>query len=284
MAVSFVTSLYLSSMENKKILPLAVFVGVLALLVAFAPGMFVTIKSGNAGVLYKKFTVGTITDRYYGEGFHVITPWDKMYIYEVRTLQGSKTMKVMSNSGLSILLNISYRYSPKIDKLGLLHKKLGKNYVEKVVIPEISSSTRKIIGKYNPEQLYSSKRDVIQEEIYNEAKKNISQNFINLETVLIRNIDLPETIKNAIEKKLKQEQESKEYEFKLIKEAKEAQRKRIEAKGIKNFQDIVSQGITDKLLKWKGIEATLELAQSTNAKVVVIGQGKEGLPVILGNN
>ncbi|MCP3659406.1 MAG: prohibitin family protein [Bacteroidetes bacterium] len=271
-------------MENKKILPLAIVVGMIALSISFLPTMFITIKSGCAGVLYQKFKGGTLTKRQFEEGFHIIAPWNKMYIYDVRTREGSKTMDVLSNSGLSIKLNISFRYAPKKDELGILHKKLGKNYVEKIVVPEISSSARKVIGKYTPEQLYSSKRDLIQEEIFSEAKNNILKNHINLDTVLIRSITLPETIKIAIEKKLKQEQESKEYEFKLIKESKEAERKRIEAKGIKDFQDIVSKGISDKLLKWKGIEATLELAQSNNTKVVIVGQGKEGLPIILGNN
>lgn len=270
-------------MDNKKIMPLAILIGFFALSFSFLPSMFVTIKSGHAGVLYKKFEGGTITKQRFDEGFHIIAPWNKMYVYDIRTMEGSKTMDVLSNSGLSIKLNISYRYSPKAESLGKLHKKLGKNYVTKIVTPEISSSTRKVIGKYTPEQLYSSKRDLIQEEIFNEAKDNISKNHINLDTVLIRSITLPETIKIAIEKKLKQEQESKEYEFKLIKESKEADRKRIEAKGVKDFQDIVSKNITDKLLKWKGIEATLKLAQSNNTKVVVIG-GKEGLPIILGNN
>jgi prohibitin 1 len=168
--------------------------------------------------------------------------------------------------------------------LGRIHKELGKNYAEKVVFPEIRSSARKVIGSFDPEELYSSKRDFIQEAIYEETKANVERKYISLDAILIRGVELPPTIRTAIENKLKQEQESKEYEFRLEKEAKEAERKRIEAKGIKDFQDIVSEGISDKLLKWKGIEATLELAKSENAKVVVIGQGKEGLPIILGGN
>ncbi len=271
-------------MDNKKVLSLAIFIGCLALFFMLLPNMFITIKSGHAGVLYKKFEGGTDVKTRYDEGFHIIAPWNQMFVYDVRVREGSKVMDVLSNSGLSIKLSLSFRFHPDSSKLGILHKTLGKNYLEKVVIPEISSSARKIIGQYTPEQLYSTKRDLIQEEIYNKARENISRSNVLLDTVLIRSITLPDTIKTAIEKKLKQEQESKEYEFKIIKERKEAERKRIEAKGIKDFQDIVSKGISDKLLKWKAIEATLELAQSPNSKVIVIGQGKEGLPVILGNN
>ncbi len=271
-------------MENRRILPLAIIVGIFAIAFAFFPNMFVTIKSGQSGVLYKKFQKGTVTDKSFREGFHIIAPWNTIFVYDVRTHEGSKAMDVLSSSGLSIKLNLSYRFSPKIEELGHLHKHLGKNYVEKIVIPEISSSARKIIGKYTPEQLYSSKRDFIQEEIFQQAKANISKKHINLDAVLIRTITLPDTIKTAIEKKLKQEQESKEYEFKIIKEKLEKERKRIEAEGIKAFQDIVSKGISEKLLKWKGIEATLELAQSPNSKIVVIGQGKDGLPLILGGD
>ena len=142
--------------------------------------------------------------------------------------------------------------------------------------------SRKIIGKYDPEELYSSKREVIQKEIMEETDHALAKKFIILDAVLIRSVELPTTIKTAIETKLKQEQESKEYEFRLQKEQKEAERKKIEAQGIKAFQEIVSEGISDKLLKWKGIEATMELSKSPNAKVVIIGSAKDGMPIILG--
>ncbi len=272
-------------MDNKRLGPIIVIGTVLLFVIIYlSSSIFVTIQSGEAGVLYKKFGEGTVTDRYYGEGFHIIAPWNKMYVYDVRTQQENEVMEVLSKNGLTIKLEISFRYSPQVDMLGRIHKELGKNYAEKVVFPEIRSSARKVIGSFDPEELYSSKRDFIQEAIYEETKANVERKYISLDAILIRGVELPPTIRTAIENKLKQEQESKEYEFRLEKEAKEAERKRIEAKGIKDFQDIVSEGISDKLLKWKGIEATLELAKSENAKVVVIGQGKEGLPIILGGN
>lgn len=272
-------------MDNRRLLPIIVsVVAVLIFLLYFSANTFITIRSGQSGVLYKKFGGGTVTDEFYGEGFHVIAPWNDMFIYDVRTQEMKETLNVLSKNGLSIELEISLRYAPMSDKIGVIHKEIGLDYAEKIVFPEIRSSARKIIGKYNPEELYSSKRESIQDEIFKETETNLSKNYVNLDAVLIRSIILPATIRTAIENKLKQEQESMEYEFRLEKESKEAERKRIEAKGIKDFQDIVSEGISEKLLKWKGIEATLELAKSTNAKVVVIGQGKDGLPIILGNN
>ncbi len=272
-------------MDNRKYLPFII-VGaiVVVLLLILSSSIFVTIRSGEAGVLYKKFGEGTVTDEYLSEGFHIKAPWNSVYIYDVRTQEDKQIMDVLSKNGLSIKLDISYRYSPNIEELGILHKQVGQNYVDKIIIPEIRSSVRKVIGSYDPEELYSSKRDTIQDEIYNTTRKNIGMKYLNLDAILIRSVELPPTIKTAIENKLKQEQESKEYEFRLQKETKEAERKRIEAQGIKDFQDIVSDGISDKLLKWKGIEATLELAKSPNAKVVVVGSSKDGLPLILGDN
>ncbi len=244
----------------------------------------VTIGAGEAGVLYRQFGGGTVTDRSYNEGFHFIAPWNKMFIYNVRNQEERETMTALSKNGLTIEAEMSIRFRPIESEIGMIHKTIGQGYREIVVMPEVRSSTRKVIGRYDPEELYSSKRDFIQEEIFRDVSERLERMNIYLDAVLIRGIELPPNIKEAIEKKLKQEQESKEYEFRIAKEEKEAQRKRIEAQGIKDFQDIVSEGISDKLLRWKGIEATLELSKSTNSKVVVIGQGSDGLPLILGGN
>jgi regulator of protease activity HflC (stomatin/prohibitin superfamily) len=144
--------------------------------------------------------------------------------------------------------------------------------------------SREVISKYLPEEFNTTKREEIQLEIENRLSKKLAENYIQLNDVLIRNIELPLTLEQAIERKLQQEQESLEYEFRIEKASKEAQRKRIEAEGIRDFQNIVSQSINDDLLKWKGIEATTELAHSNNAKIVVIGSGDSGLPLILGGN
>jgi len=244
----------------------------------------VTIQSGEGGVLYRQFDDGTVTDQYYNEGFHLLAPWNRMYVYNVRTQEEKETMEALSKNGLTIQMEMSVRYRPEQQALGKLHQTIGLDYRNIVVMPEVRSSARNVIGRYDPEELYSTKRDVIQEEIFTDVQTRLATKNIFLDAILIRGIELPVNIKEAIEKKLRQEQESKEYEFRIQKEEKEAQRKRIEATGIKDFQDIVSDGISDKLLRWKGIEATLELSKSTNAKVVIIGQGDDGLPLILGDS
>ena len=159
-----------------------------------------------------------------------------------------------------------------------------ENYLDRVVKPAARSATRSVVGRYTPEQIYSSKRDVIQEEIYLETKKILDKQYVQLNEVLVRDVTLPTTIKEAIERKLKQEQESLEYEFRLQKATKEAEKQKIEAEGKAAANRILNASLTDKILKEKGIQATLELAKSPNAKTVVIGSGKSGLPLILNQN
>jgi regulator of protease activity HflC (stomatin/prohibitin superfamily) len=160
----------------------------------------------------------------------------------------------------------------------------GNAYETAVVLPVIRSVVREVLAKYMPEQINTTKREEIKLEILDVTKAKLSENYIQLNDILIRNITLPDKLRASIEKKLQQEQEALEYEFKIDKEKLEADRKRIEAQGIQDFQKIISQSINDKLLRWNGIEATLKLAESNNAKVVVVGSGKDGLPLILGNN
>lgn len=243
----------------------------------------VTVKSGEAGVLFKKFGGGVDITRTYGEGFHIIAPWNDMIVYEARQQQVMEKMAVLSSNGLEISVEVSILFQPQLEKLPLLHQKKGVDYSNRVVIPFVRSATRSVIGRYTPEEIYSTKRDAIQSEIFGETKKVLETQFVQLNEILVRDITLPITIKTAIESKLKQEQESLEYEFKLQKAQKEAQKVKIEAEGKADANRILSASLTDKILKEKGIEATLELAKSPNTKVVIVG-GKDGLPLILGNN
>lgn len=242
----------------------------------------VTIDSGKAGVLYRTFGGGVVTDRTFGEGYHFIAPWNKMYVYEVRRQEIFEKMKVLSSNGLDIQLDASTWYKPKYDELGLLHKGIGENYLDRIILPTIRSAARSVVGRYTPEQLYSSKRDAIQHEIFEETKKIVGEQHITIDEILVRDVTLPPTIKEAIERKLKQEQESLEYEFRLDKAKKEAERQRIEAQGKADANTILSASLTDKILRDKGIEATLKLSESPNSKVVVVGSGESGLPLILG--
>lgn len=244
----------------------------------------VTIKAGEAGVIYKTFGGGVDVENTYGEGFHLIAPWNNMIRYEVRQQEIFERMSVLSSNGLEIQLDASAWFHPNYKQLGYLHKNRGVNYVERVIMPSIRSATRSVVGRYTPEQIYSSKRDAIQKEIFEETKKILDDQYIQLNSVLVRDVTLPTTIKDAIERKLKQEQEALEYEFRLVKAGKEAERQKIDAEGKATANRILSASLTDKILKEKGIEATRRLAESNNTKVVVIGSGKDGLPLILGNN
>ncbi|PWL38977.1 peptidase [Flagellimonas aquimarina] len=245
----------------------------------------ITIGSGEAGVLYKTFGGGVVTDEAaLGEGFHLVAPWNRVYVYEVRQQEVFEKMQVLSSNGLEIKLDASAWFQPKFEDLGRLHQEKGESYVERVLLPTIRSAARSVVGRYTPEQLYSSKRDAIQQEIYEETKKIVDGQYIQLNEVLVRDVTLPPTIKEAIERKLKQEQESLEYEFRLVTASKEAEKVRIEAQGKADANRILSASLTDKILQDKGIDATLELSKSPNSKVVIVGSGDSGLPLILGNN
>ncbi|HBB48443.1 MAG TPA: peptidase [Flavobacteriaceae bacterium] len=245
----------------------------------------ITIGSGEAGVLYKTFGGGVVTDEPpLGEGFHLVAPWNKVIVYEVRQQELFEKMKVLSSNGLEIQIDASAWYQPITPDLGRLHQEKGENYLERIIQPAIRSAARSVVGRYTPEQLYSSKRDAIQDEIYAETKKILDRQYVQLNEVLVRDVTLPPTIKDAIERKLKQEQESLEYEFRLVTAEKEAERQIIEAQGKADANRILSASLTDKILSDKGIEATIKLSESNNAKVIVIGSGEDGLPLILGNN
>lgn len=244
----------------------------------------VTIDSGYAGVIYQPFSKGVDTKRTYGEGFHLIAPWNTMFKYEIRQQEVFEKLAVLSSNGLEIKLEASIWCQPQYEALGLLHQKRGQEYIERVIRPSVRSATRSVVGRYTPEQIYSSKRDAIQKEIFDETKKILDRQYLQLNDILIRDVTLPPTIKGAIERKLKQEQEALEYEFRLAKAKQEAIRQRIDAEGKAKANLILSASLTDKILKEKGIEATKELASSPNAKVIVIGSGKDGMPLILGGN
>ncbi|PIB30980.1 peptidase [Maribacter sp. 4U21] len=245
----------------------------------------VTIGSGEAGVLYKTFGGGVVTDKPpLGEGFHIVAPWNKVYVYEVRQQEVLEKMNVLSSNGLDIKLEASAWFEPIRSDLGKLHQEKGEAYIQRVLLPTIRSAARSVVGRYTPEQLYSSKRDAIQQEIFDETKKIVEGEYIQLNEILVRDVTLPPTIKDAIERKLKQEQESLEYEFRLVTAKKEAEKVTIEAQGKADANRILSASLTDKILQDKGIDATLKLSESPNAKVIVVGSGDSGLPLILGNN
>ena len=245
----------------------------------------VNIGYGEAGVLFKTFGGGVVTDEApLGEGFHIIAPWNKVYLYNVKQQEVFESqMQVLSSNGLEISLDVSVLYQPKADELGLLHQTKGSNYLDIVIVPNIRAVARSVVGRYTPEQLYSTKRDAIESEIYDELKKGVEAQHVQINDVLVRDVTLPNTIKQAIERKLSQEQMSLEYEFKLESARKEAEKVRIDAQGKADANRILNSSLTTNILRDKGIEATTKLSEYPNAKVIVIGSGKDGLPIILGN-
>ncbi|WP_319480477.1 prohibitin family protein [uncultured Draconibacterium sp.] len=257
---------------------------VLIVLLLFGGRMFKILKPGEKAVIFKPYTTGLDKDNIFGEGFHVIAPWNELEVYNVREQQRDETMDVLDKNGLSVNVDVTVRFNPSYSKIGFLHEQFGVNFINVLVIPEVRSSVRQVAGRYTAEEIYSTKRAEVEQSIITETKKALSANFIDMRALLIRSINLPAQIKGAIENKLQQEQEALAYEFRLKREESEAERRRIEAEGIANYNRIINASLTDAILTQRGIEATTSLAESANSKVIVIGGGKDGLPIILGNN
>jgi prohibitin 2 len=255
---------------------------IVAVIILFSKST-VTIGPGEGGVIFETLGNGINTDKTYGEGFHIVAPWNRMIVIKVRQQSISDEMNVLSVNGLEVKVNGTIWYEPELKNLGLLIKTKGEDYERELLDPAINAAARSVVGRYTPEQLYSSKRDVIEQEILDEVQNILKEQFLSVKRVLVEDVKLPSTIRIAIETKLKQEQESLEYEFRLSKAKKEAERQRIDAEGKAVANKILSESLTDKILQEKGIGATLELAKSTNSKVIVIGSGKSGMPIILGN-
>ncbi|MGC9331099.1 MAG: prohibitin family protein [Bacteroidales bacterium] len=253
---------------------------VVVLLLIFGNSMFKIVDAGERGVIFRTFGDGLDTTMVYDEGFHVFAPWNKFTVYNVKERTSEETMDVLDKNGLSINVDITVRYFPTYNQLPYLHKNFGQDFKNQLVVPEVRSTVRQVMGRYTAEEIYSKQRAQVENEIIQESTEKLKDNFITTKAVLIRSINLPPQIKDAIEMKLEQEQEALAYEFKLQKEQKEAERKRIQAEGEAMANKIINQSLTPELLKMRGIETTLKLAQSNNSKIVVIG-GKDGLPLIL---
>ncbi len=266
-----------------KMIVTATLIGVAIVVIILWSSITFKISSGDAGVLYRLFGGGVDTTQTYGEGFHFKAPWNTAFIYEMRQQEIAEEMNVLSANGLEIRVDVSAWFQPQYDKLGILHARIGQEYLYRVIIPSLRASARSVIGRYTPDQLYSTKRDVIEDEIFENTKTILSENYIQLNQILIRSIILPPTIKQAIESKLKQEQESLEYEFKIEKASKEAERQRIDAQGKAKANEILNASLTKNILREKGIQATIELSKSPNSKVVIIGNS-DGMPLILGDS
>jgi len=291
----------------------------LLLIVVLWPYIVITVPSGRVGVLWKRFNGfdvycwcfvgrGTVLDprELREEGLHVIAPWDKLFLYDLRLQSTTLAINAISKDGVSVTAQINVRYQLLHHSVAVLHKFIGPQYMESVIGPEIGSQAREVFSLYTAQQIYTS-RDTIQQEILANTQKSLGANLdklvqpeameqpdpkhyndflrgsIQILDTLVLSIELPPSIVAAINRQTEQFYLIQEYKFRVEREAEESKRKQIEANGIAAFQRTVSQGISDSYLRWRGIEATLALAQSHNAKIVVIGTGKDGLPIILGN-
>ena len=287
----------------------------LLMIVVLWPYVVITVPSGRVGVYWKRinnfdfycwcFNRGTILDprELREEGLHFIWPWDKLFIYDLRLQSSSQTINAISKDGVKVTAKINVRYQLAHRAVAVLHKFIGPQYLETVINPEVGSVAREVISKYTAEEVYTS-RDPIQSQVRAGTQKSLGANLdrlvqpeateqpdpkhyndflqgsIQILDILLLGIDLPSAVVDAINSQTAQFYMIQEYKFRIESEAQESKRKQIEANGIAAFQQTVSKGISDSYLRWRGIDATLRLAQSPNTKIVVIGSGGDGLPII----
>ena len=239
------------------------------------------IPAGHVGVID---FFGNVSDKTLYPGVNLVNPMANVVKFDARTQELKETMTVPSKEGLSIDLELSLLFSLSFQNANKIYKTVGEDYVERIVVPQFRSVVRGVTSQYDAKALYTAEREQLSKQIETDLLKLVGPRGINIESSPMRQISLPPGLTASIEEKLKADQESQRMQFVLQRETQEAERKRIEAKGIADFQEIVSKGISEQLLKWKGIEATEKLAGSANTKIVVIGSGKDGLPLILGGN
>jgi prohibitin 1 len=258
-----------------KFIRLIVFVFVLILLFASV----VSIPTGHVGVLT---LFGRVTGETLSEGMHVINPLKSVERLSIQTQSVKESANVPSNEGLILALDTSLLFHLDKTKAADVFQKVGPNYGEKIVEPTLRAAIRAATSSHTANALYTNARELVQQQIQDELTTQLAPRGVIIENVLLRDVQLPAMLKSSIEAKQQAEQDALRMSFILQKEKQEAERKRIEAQGIADFQKIVAQGISAQLLEWKGIEATEKLATSSNSKVVVVGNTKNGLPLILG--
>lgn len=244
----------------------------------------IILQPTERGVVFKKFAGGLDVDNVKQEGLNFVAPWNDMITFSIEEQQIEETMDVLSKDGLAITIDVSLRFRPQPDRIGYLYRSFRTNYTSSFIRPELRSAVRRVIGQYTPEELYATKRQEIETRIETDTRETLAANNVELKALLFRSIELPKTIQTSIEEKLAAEQEAQKYNYIIQREEKEAERRRIDAEGKAAANRILDQSLTDKILRERGILATEELAKSPNSKVIVIGSGADGLPIILGNN
>ncbi len=273
-------------MDNRKYLPVIVVIAISVIVIfSLSNSIFYTIQATERAVIFYKFSGGLDKENVVRPGFHVKAPWNDVYIYDVSENQIEETMDVLDKNGLNINVDVTVRFHPMYDKIGEIHETFQRDYIRRLVIPEVRSTVRQVMGRYTAEEIYSTKRPEVEGSITTESERTLGEEgYIVMRALLIRSIALPDQIRAAIENKLQQEQEALAYEFRLEREKSEAERKRIMAEGEAAANEIINSSLTPNLLRMRGIEATRELANSPNSKIIVVGGGEDGLPLILGGN
>lgn len=252
----------------------AIIFGILSLLQCFTQ-----IPAGHVGVVD---FFGIVSDKPLPAGINIVNPLASVIVFSIQTKEHKETMQVLSREGLTIGLEVSALYRLNPDSAARVYKTVaGGDYETIILIPQFRSISREVTASFQASALYSNEREQLGSSIREELAKTVAPRGVTIENTPIRNVALPVQLTEAIEQKQRADQESQRMEFILTKEKQEADRKRIEAKGIADFQTIVAAGISEQLLRWKGIEATLKIAESNNTKVIIIGSGKDGLPIIL---
>jgi regulator of protease activity HflC (stomatin/prohibitin superfamily) len=270
--------------DPRKIRPLLIAGIILIILFIGLRSSFKVLEPTERGVVFKKYTSGLDVENIKSEGLNIIAPWNDLIIFDIAERQIEETMDVLSQDGLGIVIDVSLRYRPIPSEIGYLYRSFRMDYETSLLRPELRSAVRRIIGQYTPEELYSTKRQEIEQLIEESTRQVLADNHVELKALLFRSIKLPKTIQNSIEEKLAAEQEAQKYNYLIEKEKKEAERRKIDAEGKAVANRILSASITENILKEKGISATEALAKSPNSKVIVVGSGKDGLPIILGGN
>jgi regulator of protease activity HflC (stomatin/prohibitin superfamily) len=256
---------------------------VIFLIVYLAPKIFITVPPGNVGVLYLRFYGGTQTNLVVREGLAIIWPWDKIFLYTIRVQEANDKMVVLTTEGLPVTLELSVRYRPEEDLVGLLHQRVGPDYKDRIVIPEVEAAIRSTMAGLSMDQIWGAEHGLVAR-VINNSLERVSENFVTIDTIVLRSVELPPKVRDAVEEKMTQRELFESYKFRQEIAEAEAERKTTEAAGLKSYNDIVNSSLTENLLKWRGIDATRELATSPNTKTVIVGGTGAGLPLILGGD
>jgi regulator of protease activity HflC (stomatin/prohibitin superfamily) len=252
------------------------------------PRTFIFVPAGHQAVMFRFAQGGVVTDRIWGEGIHVIPPWDTLTDYDCRLQEQTLELEVLSLEGIDMGVTVSVRYRPNLGNLGYLHRDIGQEYFDKLVAPEVKAHIRRTFGERPALEIYSNKKDLLQElsrvpllgRVEPTELGLTTRNYVDVEELKLLDIELPDIVEAAIADKYRQEQLMLEYQYKIHREEKEADRKRIEAAGIRDYTDIAGE-ISEDVLRWRGLDANLELASSTNSKVVIFGGGDRAAPMLL---